>query len=132
MIISIRLLAILLISLPGFSAQAQPVQTDSIVYTVTQQPPGFPGGIDKFNQYLRKNMHYPRAAQRAGLEGRVFIAFIVSEQGRIEETHILKSLTPEMDAEAVRSVRKMPNWIPGKVNGKPVACRYNVVVNFSL
>lgn len=81
---------------------------------------------------MKKNLRYPATAREARLEGKVFVAFIVNEQGGIEDVRVIKSLDPEIDAEAVRLVQEMPTWIPGKVKGKPVACRYNLPINFSL
>ena len=135
---SFRLLVVLLISTYGFSACAQQVKSDSavssprIVYTVVDRPPAFTGGSSELNWYLRKNLRYPEAARKARLEGRVFVSFIVNDQGGIEDVHVLNSLNREMDAEAVRLVQEMPTWIPGKQNGKPVNCRFNLPVIFIL
>ena len=135
---SLRLLVVLLMSTYGFSAHAQQVKPDStassprIVYTVVQQQPEFPGGMSKLNQYFKKNLRYPKTAQEGRLEGRIFVTFIVNEQGNIEEARVLRSLDPEMDAEAVRLIQEMPTWIPGKQNGKSINCRFNLPVNFAL
>ncbi len=134
----VYLVIFLLMSSLGLSAQAQQTSADSnsaparIIFTVVQEPPQFPGGMNKLDKYLRQNLHYPEAARKARVEGRVFIRFIVNEQGAIEEVSALKSLDPDLDAEAVRLVQSMPAWVPGKVNGKAVACWYNLPITFSL
>jgi protein TonB len=131
-------LSFLLICGLGLSAQAQQAPVDStsthprVIFTVVQQPPEFAGGMNKLGKYLRQNMQYPESARKAKLAGKVFVSFIVNEQGKIEDVRTLKSLDPDLDAEAVRLVQSMPAWTPGKINGKPVACRYNLPINFDL
>jgi len=130
------LLISLLISALWLPAQAQQAHLDSSsrpnrpVFTVVEEHPDFPGGMNKLGNYLRQNLRYSEAARKAGRTGRVFITFIVSEQGAIQDVRALNSLDPELDAEAVRIVREMPTWIPGKQNGQAVACRYNIPINF--
>ncbi|QJW89473.1 energy transducer TonB [Spirosoma taeanense] len=127
-----------LLGLLGVCAQAQQPHLDSKstpsrpIYTVAEEHPAFPGGMNKLGNYLRKNLQYPQAARQARKEGKVFVTFIVGEQGAIEEVRALNSLDPELDAEAVRVVQAMPNWKPAKVAGKAVACRYNLPINFAL
>ena len=118
--------------------QAQTVQTDSsstpdrVLYTVVQKQPEFPGGISKLGQYISENLRYPKTAQAAGLAGRVFIRFIITKKGAIEKVQVLKGVSPEIDAEAIRMVASMPNWLPGKVDGQAVDCFYNLPINFSV
>ncbi|RRB02147.1 energy transducer TonB [Larkinella rosea] len=102
------------------------------VFTVTELPPEFPGGMRRLDGYITKNLRYPEAARKTGLEGRVFVSFIVTEQGKIEDAHVLKNLDPELDAEALRLIKSMPTWTPAKQAGQPVACRYNLPVNFRI
>ncbi len=88
--------------------------------------------MSKLGEYIGKNLHYPETARKAGQEGKVFVTFIVSEQGRIEKAEILKGLGSELDAEAIRLIENMPAWIPAKQGGQVVACRYNLPIHFSL
>ena len=104
----------------------------AVVYTVVDVPPRYPGGMSKFNTYLRKNLRYPEAARNARIEGRVFVSFIVTDQGAVEEVKILKGSGYRTEEEAERLVNDMPKWEPGKLNGMPVNVRYNVVVPFEL
>lgn len=128
----------LLVSSLALSAQAQKVPLDSNsvpvrkIFTVVQEPPQLPGGMNQLRTYLRQNMKYPQAARQAKKEGNVFVRFIVNERGGIEEARVLKSLDPTLDAEAVRLVESIPAWTAGKVNGLVVACRYNLPIRFDL
>ncbi|WP_162386963.1 energy transducer TonB [Spirosoma endbachense] len=88
--------------------------------------------MNKLGQYIQENLRYPKAAQAAGLAGRVFIRFLINKQGGIEKVQVLKGISPELDAEAVRLVASMPNWLPGKVDGQAVDCLYNLPINFSV
>jgi protein TonB len=131
-------LIFLLVGALWLPAQAQQSHLDSSstqnrpVFTVVEQQPEFPGGMNKLSQYFRTNLRYPEAARKARIQGRVFITFIVSEDGAIQQVRALKSVDPELDAEAVRLVQSMPNWKPARQGGQPVACRYNIPVNFAL
>lgn len=88
--------------------------------------------MSQLGEYFRKNLRYPETARNARLEGKVFVSFIVTDKGRIEEVYALKRLGMGLDEEAVRLIQTMPNWIPGKQSGRAVTVRYNLPVNFSL
>ena len=118
-------------------AQPKVVQDPSstperVLYTVVPQQPEFPGGNAQLAQYLQQNLRYPETARAANLGGRVFIHFLINKQGGIERVEVLKGLSSELDAEAVRLVEQMPAWYPGKVAGQAVDCFYNLPINFSL
>lgn len=108
------------------------VESGEDVYTVVEHQPEFPGGTAALRNYLTENIHYPAAAQKTGVSGRVFIRFIVSETGEIKHSHILKGLGFGCDEEAARVVSQMPRWKPGRQNGKPVAVQYVLPVEFAL
>ena len=119
-----------------YSAQAQQLDPGSspnrVIYATTEQQPEFPGGLPKLKAYIQQNLHYPTAAQKAMKEGTVFVNFIVNEQGALEDVQVRMPVHSDLDAEALRLIKTMPNWIPGKVAGKPVACRYNLPIKFAL
>lgn len=102
------------------------------VFTVVEQVPEFPGGMKALSQYLSQNLSYPTRAKKANVSGRVFIQFVVTETGEIRELRVLKGIGFGCDEEAVRVVSKMPNWIPGKQNGKTVSVQYNLPIQFAL
>lgn len=131
-------LIFLLIGFLSLPAKAQRVHLDSTstpdrpVYTVVQQQPEFPGGMRQLENYMRKNLRRPTGLTAdPGGSGRVFITFIINEDGHIDQARVLKGIGPKQDEEALRLIQNMPNWIPGKMEGRPVACRYNLPVNFN-
>lgn len=102
------------------------------VFTVVEQQPVFQGGMSALMQYVARNLRYPARAQKANVEGYVFVQFVVSETGAIQDLHIIKGIGFGCDEEAVRLTSQMPKWKPGKQNGKPVAVMYNLPIQFSL
>jgi protein TonB len=101
-------------------------------YTYVEQMPAFPGGESEMLKYLGKNIRYPAAAQRAGIEGIVVLSFVVSKTGEISEIEVIKSLGGGTDEEAVRVVKSMPKWTPGKQNGRAVPVRYTLPVRYTI
>ena len=88
--------------------------------------------MEALNTYLRNNIRYPQEAQKAGIQVRVIIQFIVSKDGSITDVKTVRSVDPAFDREAERVVKAMPKWVPGKQNGILVRTRYNVPVTFRL
>ncbi len=109
----------------------QPVNRNS-VYDVVEQMPSFPGGISGLRTYLNQNIRYPAEAQENCVQGRVVVSFVVGKDGHISDVTVLRSVDPSLDKEAVRVIRNMPRWTPGKQGGEPVRVRYNVPVSFRL
>lgn len=109
----------------------QPVNKNS-VYDVVEQMPSFPGGISGLRTYLNQNIRYPAEAQENCVQGRVVVSFVVGKDGHISDVTVLRSVDPSLDKEAIRVVRNMPRWTPGKQRGEPVRVRYNVPVSFRL
>lgn len=101
-------------------------------YTYVEQMPTFPGGDTELLKYLGKNIRYPAAAVRAGIEGIVTVAFTVSRTGDISDIKVLKDLGHGTGEEAVRVIKTMPKWNPGKQNGRAVPVRYTVPVNYRI
>ncbi len=99
-------------------------------FDVVEEMPQYPGGPSALMEYLMKNIRYPKDAFDAGVQGRVIIQFVVGKDGSISGAHVVKSVSPSLDEEALRLVNSMPNWIPGKQNGKAVAVKYTVPVTF--
>lgn len=102
------------------------------IFTVVEQQPEFSGGMAALGQYLQKNLRYPAAAQRANISGRVFVSFVVNTDGTIQDVAVLKGLGFGTDEEAVRVVKTMPKWRPGKQSGRPVRVKFNLPINFTL
>jgi len=102
------------------------------IFTVVEQQPEFPGGQSEMYKYLGKNIKYPSAASRANVSGRVFMSFVVNVDGSIQDVSVLKGLGFGCDEEAMRVVKAMPKWKPGKQSGRAVRVKYNLPINFQL
>ena len=108
----------------------EPVQGD--VFDVVEEMPQYPGGPQALFKFLGENVQYPAEAEKAGIQGRVIATFVVEKDGSISQPTIVKSVDPLLDAEAIRVISAMPNWIPGKQNGKVVRVKYTVPLSFNL
>ena len=102
------------------------------VFTVVEQMPSFPGGDAALMSYLANNIHYPTVAAENGVQGRVVVGFVVERDGSITDVRILRGVDPSLDREAMRMVKSMPRWTPGKQNGSAVRVKYQVPVAFRL
>ena len=108
------------------------VVEDNKVFDVVEQMPDFPGGMSALMSYLNKNIRYPVVAEENGIQGRVIVTFVVERNGSITDVQVVKSVDPSLDKEAIRVVKSMPNWIPGKQNGSAVRVKYTLPVTFKL
>ena len=106
--------------------------TKNVVYDITETLPQFPGGQRVMMKYLAANIKYPASAVKAKKQGRVIVSFVIQKDGSVTNARIVRSVDPELDAEALRIVKAMPNWTPGTQDGKPVNVRYTIPVVFSL
>ena len=114
-------------------AEPEPVKEEETkVFDVVEQMPSFPGGPSALMQYLSSNIKYPVVAEENGVQGRVVCTFVVEKDGSITDVRVVKSVDPSLDKEAVRVVKSMPKWIPGKQNGSAVRVKYTVPVTFRL
>ncbi len=102
------------------------------VFTVVEEMPSFPGGPAKMNEYIAKNIKYPMMARESGVEGRVFVNFVVEPNGSINKVKVLRGIGGGCDEEAVRVVQSMPSWKPGKQRGTAVRVSYTVPIIFKL
>lgn len=102
------------------------------VFTAVEVMAEPPGGMEGLLRYLIENIRYPEEAYKANEQGRVIVKFVVEADGSIADPEIIKGVSPSLDREALRVVREMPKWAPGKVNGKPVASWFNLPVSFKL
>lgn len=102
------------------------------VYDVVEQMPEFPGGMPEMFVFLSKNIKYPKEAMEKNQHGRVIVKFVVSSDGSLRDVAIVRSISPSLDAEALRVVKMMPKWNPGKVKGKAVDVKYVIPISFSL
>ena len=112
-------------------AVTQPVEEEK-PYTVIEQMPVFPGGEGELMSFIGKNLKYPVIAQENGIQGKVIIRFVVSKTGKISNVEVLRSLDPSCDKEAVRIIKMLPDWIPGKQNGVNVPVYFVLPISFRL
>ena len=102
------------------------------VFEIVEQPPSFPGGEAAMYEWLSKNINYPVIAQENNIQGRVTCQFVVGRNGEIEDVRVVRGVDASLDKEAIRVIRSMPKWIPGKQGGNAVKVRYTLPVQFKL
>lgn len=107
-------------------------EEENKLFDIVEQQPLFPGGPAALMKYLSENTKYPVVAQENGVQGRVTVQFVVEKDGSISDVHVLRGVDPSLDKEAVRVVKSMPRWTPGKQNGITVRVNYRVPVLFRL
>ena len=108
------------------------VNDDSEVYGSVEVMPEYFGGTTAMFEFIQKNLKYPESAKEKGLEGRVFIGFVVEKDGSLSSFQVLRGVCDEIDAEAVRVLKMMPKWKPGMNNGEPVRVQYTMPFKFQL
>lgn len=109
----------------------EPFQQDTI-FIVVDEMPKFPGGDEARMKFMVENLKYPEIAKKSGIQGRVFVTFVVEKDGTVTDVRILRGIGAGCDEEAVRVIEAMPRWLPGKFNGEPVRVRFNMAIHFSL
>ncbi|HNX88154.1 MAG TPA: TonB family protein [Paludibacteraceae bacterium] len=102
------------------------------VFEVVEQPPSFPGGDAALMEYLNNNISYPTIAQENSIQGKVTCSFVVGKDGSIQDVRVERSVDASLDKEAVRVIRSMPKWIPGRQGGNAVKVKYYLPVSFRL
>ena len=108
-------------------------EEEEVVFVVVESMPEFPGGQQALFKFLSENIKYPVIAQENGIQGRVICQFTVNKDGSIVDIEVVRSGgDPSLDKEAVRVIKSMPKWKPGKQRGKPVRVKYTVPVSFKL
>jgi len=112
--------------------QAVSQEEEDKVYQVIEQMPQFPGGDQELLNYINKNIKYPVIAQENGISGKVTLRFVVSKTGTVDRVEVVRSLDPACDKEAIRVVKSLPRFIPGKQNGVNVSVWYTLPVTYKL
>lgn len=101
-------------------------------YTFVEQMPAYPGGEQKMAEFLKKNIVYPQTAKESGIQGTVYISFVVTKEGKVKGAKVIRGIGGGCDQEALRVVKAMPDWKPGKQAGKAVPVEFNLPVKFTL
>lgn len=107
-------------------------EEDVQIFTVVENDPEFPGGMEALYKYLRDNIKYPQLARDNNITGRVYVTFVVEKDGSIANPRVLKDIGGGCGQEAIRVVKSMPKWTPGKQRGKAVRVQFNLPVSFNL
>ena len=102
------------------------------IFQIVEEMPAYPGGDAKLMEYVAKNIKYPQIARETGIQGRVFVGFVVEPDGSVSNVKVLRGIGGGCDEEAMRVVKSMPKWKPGKQRGKAVRVSYMLPVNFKL
>lgn len=114
------------------SASTTSADKENLIFTVVEDMPKFPGGENEMMRFIAKNIKYPVIAQENGIQGRVIVQYVVTKTGKIQDVAVVRGVDPSLDAEAVRVIKSMPDWIPGKQRGVPVNVKYTSLVTFRL
>lgn len=123
----------MILALIGLVVLTNSVKAQKIYdFVSVDQVPSFPGGITKFYEYMSNEIKYPAKAKQDQVKGKVFVSFVVEKDGKLGDVTVVRKLSKETDAEAVRVIKNSPKWIAGKKNDKAVRVKYNINVNFSL
>jgi len=124
---------ITLLSLAGMAqTPVEPEKKEEPVFTIVEQMPEFPGGEAAMRKFIVDNIQYPKEAKKEGIQGRVYVGFIVEPDGSLSNIRVLRDINPLLSQEAVRMISTMPKWIPGKQGGKAVRVNYNLPITFTL
>lgn len=112
---------------------ATPIREEvETIYTIVEKEPQFPGGEEALLAYLNSSINYPESAKEKGIQGRVVAQFVVSKRGEITQPEIIRGVDPVLDAEAIRVIKNMPNWMPGRQGEQVLAVRYTLPITFRL
>ncbi len=102
------------------------------VFVVVEEEPEFPGGMEALYRYLASNINYPQAAKNERIQGKVYVSFVIEKDGSVSNIKVLRDIGGGCGEEAVRVVKQMPKWKPGRQRGKRVRTQYNLPINFNL
>ena len=102
------------------------------IYVSVEKDPGFRGGLNNFYRYLSDNIRYPPDAQRNHIQGKVFLTFVIETDGSLSNVTVVRGVSADIDAEAIRVVKASPKWTPGLQNGVPVRVSYTMPISFIL
>jgi protein TonB len=117
---------------PILATQEEEEVAEDKIFIVVEDPAEFPGGDRGLYNYINKNVKYPIIAQENGIQGKVYVKFVVNESGKVGGAEILRPVDQSLDKEALRVISSLPNFRPGRQRGRAVKVFYNAVINFQL
>jgi protein TonB len=117
---------------PVVSAKEEEEEEEAQVFFIVEDMPEFPGGEMALRTFIAQSIKYPVIAQENGIQGKVYVTFVVGKDGKVSNASIARGVDPSIDKEALRVINTLPKWKPGKQRGKPVNVSYTVPINFQL
>lgn len=117
---------------PVIETKKEEEEEEQQVFFIVEDMPVFPGGELALRKYIANAIKYPVIAQENGIQGKVYVTFVVDKDGSVSDARIARGVDPSLDKEALRVVNTLPKWKPGKQRGKPVRVSYTVPINFVL
>ncbi len=102
------------------------------IFTIVEETASPKGGMASFYSYVKDNIQYPAAARRLGIQGKVYVEFVIAKDGTLTDVHVVKGIGAGCDEEAIRIVESAPPWNPGRQRGKPVKQRYTLPIIFKM
>lgn len=126
------LLSAIFLTNMAFCQEEKKVSVDDEVFVVVEEQAEFPGGMEAMYAYIQKNLVYPEKAKAKGIEGRVFVQFVIEKDGSISNILIKRAIGGGCEEAVVEMIKNMPKWKPGTQKGKPVRCQFNLPINFEL
>ena len=130
--IAIGVIAILSFIVFVYIEKTKDNTTDNHVYQVVEVMPEFPGGETSLRKFIADSVKYPIEAQENGIQGKVYITFVVNKEGKVTDAKVVRGVDPSLDKEALRVVNNLPIWKPGKQDGNKVNVNYTVPISFVL
>lgn len=115
-----------------WQVEAQENQDKNGIYSIVEEMPEYPGGDKALRNEIAEKIKYPEEARKKGIQGKVFVTFVVDEQGAVTNVKIARGVDPSLDNEALRVINDLKNWKPGKEKGKAVKVAFTVPINFAL
>ncbi len=112
--------------------EEEEIISEEPIFVIVESMPTFPGGMSKLMEYLHNNIKYPTQAKELGIQGRVFVSFVIEKDGSVSDVVLLRGIGGRCDEEAIRVIKNMPKWIPGKQRNIPVRVRFTLPVSFRL
>jgi len=131
---TIKLFISIVFLLSAVLCQAQEKENKSKdgVYLVVEEMPTYPGGEEALRNDIATNVKYPEDAKKAGIQGKVYVTFVVDEKGKVTDAKIARGVSSSLDKESLRVVSELKTWIPGKDKGKVVKVSYTLPINYAL
>jgi TonB family protein len=124
---------ILIVLLVSFTISVKSQNTDTTqIFNIVERSPDFPGGLQAFLSYIGNNINYPAPARAKGTQGKVFVSFVIEKDGSVQNAKVIRPLSPELDAEAIRIVNTSPKWKPGENNGVAVRAWFTLPITFKI